>query len=189
MLPKLSSFLLLILCAYLNGSAQSCTTLGQNPSTAFPVCGTATFTQDTVPYCGGKRIPGPCSIDDVVDTNPFWYKFTCYAAGTLGFTITPNDPDDDYDWQIFDITGFDENEIYTNTALFVACNWSGNPGLTGASSLGRSLQIVLAMPIQPSAPCPRYRLAIIIFYWLVISQSIRLLKTDINYHLVVVPPA
>jgi len=121
-------------------SSQTCSTIGQNPSTAFPVCGTDTFSQSTVPYCGGTQIPGVCSTDGVTDLNPFWYKFTCFKSGTLGFAITPNDLNDDYDWEIFDITNHDPNDIYSNTSLFVACNWSGNTGVTGASSSGKSLQ-------------------------------------------------
>jgi gliding motility-associated-like protein len=122
------------------GAQNACTTLGQNPATAFPVCGTSVFAQTTVPYCGGKRIPGPCaSTDSLTDTNPFWYKFTCFSPGTLGFLIKPDDLGDDYDWQLFDITGHDPNDVYTDKSLFVSCNWSGNTGLTGASSAGRSL--------------------------------------------------
>lgn len=121
--------------------AQMCTTLGQNPSTAFPVCGTSVFSQSTVPYCGGTAIPGKCSeTDGLTDTNPFWYKFTCFSGGTLGFLITPSDLNDDYDWQLFDITGRNANDVYTDASLFVACNWSGNTGLTGASAGGTSLQ-------------------------------------------------
>jgi len=115
-----------------------CSALGQNPATAFPVCGTAVFSQSTVPVCGGLSIPGPCSSDGVTDKNPFWYQFTCFQSGALGFVITPNDISDDYDWQLFDITNHSPSEVYTNPALFVACDWSGVPGLTGASSAGSS---------------------------------------------------
>jgi len=140
MFQKLISVLFFVSFVFIRVNSQTCTTLGQNPSTAFPVCGTDTFSQSTVPYCGGKLIPGVCSADGVADTNPFWYKFTCFSAGTLGFLITPNDLNDDYDWELFDITGHNPDDIYTNTSLFVACNWSGNFGLTGASSSGTSLQ-------------------------------------------------
>ena len=116
-----------------------CTTLGQTPQTAFPVCGTDTFSQSTVPYCGGNVLPGNCAPDGVSDMNPFWYKFTCFTGGTLGFVITPNDLADDYDWELFDVTGHNPADVYTNTSLFVACNWSGNVGLTGASGAGSSL--------------------------------------------------
>ncbi len=111
-----------------------CSALGQNPSTAFPVCGTSVFSQSTVPNCGGRDIPAKsCTDANYQDLNPFWYKFTCYKTGTLGFVITPVDQGDDYDWQIFDITGYDPSEVYTNSSLFVAENWSGNFGNTGAS--------------------------------------------------------
>jgi gliding motility-associated-like protein len=133
-----SFFIFFIWSQLANG--QACSTLGQTPSTAFPVCGTSTFSQTKVPYCGGRAVPGPCSsTDSLTDTNPFWYKFTCFKAGTLGFLITPVDLDDDYDWQLFDVTGHNPNDIYTNPSLFVSCNWSGNTGLTGASSAGKDL--------------------------------------------------
>ena len=130
------TFLFPVLCS----SGQTCATLGQNPTSAFPVCGDSSFSQTTVPYCGGKPIPGPCpAIEGLADTNPFWYKFTCFSPGTLGFVITPIDLADDYDWQLFDITGRNPDDIYSDASLFVACNWSGNTGLTGASSAGATL--------------------------------------------------
>ncbi len=140
MVLKFVSLLVCTLIVNLLLHAQVCTTPGQRPSTAFPVCGTSTFSQSTVPYCGGTPIPGPCSSDPLTDINPFWYKFTCFTAGTLGFLITPNDLADDYDWQLFDITGHKADEVFTNASLFVACNWSGNAGTTGASASGSSLR-------------------------------------------------
>ncbi len=115
-------------------SQQLCTALGQNPGTAFPVCGTNVFTQTSVPACGGRILPTPCAGNaGYSDVNPYWYKFTCYASGTLGFVITPKNLGDDYDWQIFDITGRDPMDIYTDRSLIVSANWSGSPGVTGAS--------------------------------------------------------
>ncbi|MCW3466223.1 gliding motility-associated C-terminal domain-containing protein [Chitinophaga nivalis] len=132
--------------------AQDCTTIGQNPATAFPVCGTKTFTQQSVPQCGNKTIPGPpCNTPGGgthTDKNPFWYKFTCYTTGTLGFVITPHQGDDDYDWQLFDITGHQPNDVYTNAQLYVSMNWSGDGGVTGASSAGTYLD-VCSGPGQP----------------------------------------
>jgi len=121
--------------------AQVCTTAGQTPPTAYPVCGTDTIRQGIVPYCGGKKIPGTCSENGamVTDKNPFWYKFTCYKAGFLGFQVIPNDVNDNYDWQLFDITNHDPDDVFTDSSLVVAYNWSGNTGNTGASSAGTSL--------------------------------------------------
>ena len=122
------TILVLILCLHGNSVlGQACTTLGQTPTSAFPVCGTNTFHQNTVPVCGGTTIPGPCNgVDGVTlsDINPFWYQFTCFASGSLGFTLTPANLGDDYDWQLFDITGQNPNNVFTNSTLTVAFNWS-----------------------------------------------------------------
>jgi len=120
--------------------AQTCTTIGQTPSTAFPVCGTTTFSQSNVPVCSSNSlyVPG-CSgsgTADYANKNPFFYKFTCYVSGTLGFVITPNDLTDDYDWQLYDVTGLDPNEVFTDQNIIVSGNWAGDPGTTGASTGG-----------------------------------------------------
>src|SRR5689334_13957653 len=92
---------LLLLAAGLPAIAQTCTTPGQNPATAFPVCGTSTFAQSTVPQCGNRPVGFQhCSGATLTDINPFWYKFTCYQAGTLAFVITPDNISDDYDWAL-----------------------------------------------------------------------------------------
>ena len=121
-----------------NVNAQ-CTTLGQTPASAFPVCGTTVFEQSNVPICSSNNlfVPG-CSGDgaDYENKNPFWYKFTCYLGGTLSFTITPNTNSDDYDWQLFDITGRNPNDVFSVRSLVVAGNWSGSSGPTGASPSG-----------------------------------------------------
>lgn len=135
--------LLSVLFYSISTHAQTCTSLGQNPGTAFPICGSSVFTQTTVPVCGDREVPTRCPETPLLyrDKNPYWYKFTCFTAGTLGFVITPNNLGDDYDWQIFDVTGHNPDEIYTDKTLFVACDWSGEFGKTGASSAGTSLQL------------------------------------------------
>jgi gliding motility-associated-like protein len=120
---------------------QECTQLGQNPGSAFPVCGTSVFTQTQVKICGDRAVTSPCNNALITDKNPYWYKFTCYTAGTLGFTITPANLNDDYDWQLFDVTGEQPDAVYTKRSLFVACNWSGEVGLTGASDAGTTLTV------------------------------------------------
>jgi gliding motility-associated-like protein len=121
--------------------AQTCTTLGQTPSTAFPVCGTTTFQQTNVPICTSHtlQVPG-CAGDGAsyADKNPFWYKFTCFQAGTLGFLVTPNNQGDDYDWMLYDITGHNPDDVFTDISLIVTGNWAGTYGNTGASASGLS---------------------------------------------------
>jgi len=132
------SFVFFTSCA----GAQSCTTLGQTPPTAFPVCGTTSFSQSNVPVCSSNSlyVPGCTSSGAVnyANKNPYWYKFTCYTSGTLGFLITPNNAADDYDWQLYDVTGLDPNQVLTNHNIIVTGNWAGNPGPTGTSSTGLS---------------------------------------------------
>jgi gliding motility-associated-like protein len=118
----------------------ACTTLGQTPSTAFPVCGTTTFQQTTVPLCSTNPlfVPG-CSGNgnaNYENKNPFFYKFTCYVSGSLGFLITPISQNEDYDWQLWDITGHNPDDIFTDNTLIVTGNWAGSYGATGASATG-----------------------------------------------------
>ena len=120
---------------------QTCTNLGQTPSTAFPVCGTTVFHQASVPICqtvslfvpGCSNQPGNAAYQN---KNPYFYKFTCYGSGTLGFLITPLSANEDYDWQLWDITGQNPDAIFTNNTLVVTGNWAGTYGPTGASATG-----------------------------------------------------
>jgi gliding motility-associated-like protein len=119
--------------------AQSCPNIGQNPLSAFPVCGTSTFFQASVPICNGQTVPAPgCNDPLYEDKNPYYYKFTCFQAGTLFFTIDPNTNSDDYDWSLYDVTGQNPTAIYTNPALTIASNWSGDGGNTGMSNNGNN---------------------------------------------------
>ncbi|MBB1283446.1 gliding motility-associated C-terminal domain-containing protein [Flavisolibacter sp. BT320] len=122
-------------------SAQTvCTNPGQTPATAFPVCGTSTFSQASVPLCGGRRMAYKnCGTDLLTDINPYWYKFTCFQSGTLGFTITPLDLNEDYDWELYDITGRNPDDVFTDASLVISNNWSGEAGITGASAAGSQL--------------------------------------------------
>jgi len=134
--PGLLLLVFLLVADFL--TAQNCSTLGQTPTTAFPVCGESTFQQANVPICYSHNLKVPTCNDGALyqDRNPFWYSFTCYQTGTLGFQITPNNSGDDYDWMLYDITGHDPNEVFTNTSLIVTGNWAGTYGVTGAAASG-----------------------------------------------------
>jgi len=140
---SISRLILLLLFTHIlsvdSWGQSTCTTLGQNPTTAFPVCGKTVFQQNTVPICGGRLIPTPCPENVYSDVNPFWYKFTCFSSGKLAFTISPiNATNDDYDWELFDITGYSPMAVYSNKNLVIAANWSGMYGVTGAGPTGRN---------------------------------------------------
>lgn len=111
--------------------SQDCSTiLGQNPASAIPVCGTTTFHQDVVAHCDGP-IDGVahtgCAIV-VTSSNSFWYKFHCYQSGTLGFLMSGISDTDDYDWELFDITGHNPNDVFTDPTLQVSLNIYGTFG-------------------------------------------------------------
>lgn len=127
---------------YSDGHAQTCpiNSLGQNPSTAFPVCGSNNFVQASVNLCGGRKISSPkCNSGLLEDINPYWYKFTCFKSGTLGFTITPNSNVSDYDWQVFDITGRNPDDVFTDSSLGIGSNWSQYYGNTGTTTTAVNL--------------------------------------------------
>ena len=139
----LKTVALLVFSFMVRGSpalCQACTTLGQTPATAFPICGVTTFQQNNVPLCISNDlfVPGCTGNSNAqyADRNPFFYKFTCYVSGTLGFLITPNAANEDYDWQLYDITGHNPNDIFTDHSIIVSGNWSGSYGRTGASASG-----------------------------------------------------
>jgi gliding motility-associated-like protein len=138
----------MLLCSRL--MAQTCSTLGQTPSTAFPVCGVDTFNQVNVPICRTQNlfVPGCNDGAGYGDKNPYWYRFTCYQTGTLGFLITPKDLGDDYDWMLYDITGHNPDEVFTNNSLIVTGNWAGTFGVTGASASGVSFIQCASQPNQ-----------------------------------------
>lgn len=138
-LKSITYILILVISFFISCevNAQPCTTLGQTPSTAFPVCGTSVFQQLTVPLCiNNQQVPVTGCAPGYPDRNPFFYRFTCFVGGTLGFTITPLAANEDYDWQLYDVTGRNVNDIYLNTSMILTGNWSGTYGPTGASATG-----------------------------------------------------
>lgn len=134
---------------------------GQTPGTAFPVCGTSVFEQKQVPdYVSHNIIVPGCSGAggaNYQDMNPYWYKFTCFTAGTLGFTITPKTSSDDYDWQLYDITGHNPDDVFTTNAatasgMIIVGNWCATPGATGASANGTNNMECASNPAQKINP-------------------------------------
>jgi gliding motility-associated-like protein len=89
-----------------------------------------------IPVYGGAisddNCPGNCLLGGEV--NDVWYTFTVQTSGTVSFVISPNDPADDYDWAVYDITSSHCVDIASAAdALQVSCNFCGNSGDTGPS--------------------------------------------------------
>ncbi|MGB0930798.1 MAG: gliding motility-associated C-terminal domain-containing protein, partial [Chitinophagales bacterium] len=67
------------------------------------------------------------------ERNSVWYTFTVLSSGDLGFTITPNNLNDDYDWAVFNISDANCEDIFSDISLLKSCNFSSDNGVTGAT--------------------------------------------------------
>jgi len=126
MFKKLLSFIILIFSLLLNAESQVCSLPGMTAGNAIPVCGTSVFHQAQVVSCSGNAVAQTgCATTPVTSSNSFWYKFTCFQTGTLGFLISGILSTDDYDWALFDVTGRNPNDVFTNPALAISINLYG----------------------------------------------------------------
>ncbi|HMQ88327.1 MAG TPA: gliding motility-associated C-terminal domain-containing protein [Flavilitoribacter sp.] len=104
---------------------------------AIPVC-QEVYTESQSPTGDGNyhnEINTAISCTDG-EISSIWYTFTVQENGFLGFILTPNNPNDDYDWALFDITNATCSQIKTNPNLLVSCNAAGGGncnGITGAT--------------------------------------------------------
>ncbi|MEO7306399.1 MAG: PKD domain-containing protein, partial [Ferruginibacter sp.] len=125
MIKKLLTLIAFNLSAVLYIHAQTCSLPGMTPDNAFPVCGTSVFHQSQVTNCSGPDVAqGGCPIG-ATSSSSFWYKFTCYQSGSLGFLMSGISNSDDYDWVLFDITGHTPNEVFSNRSLAISINLYG----------------------------------------------------------------
>lgn len=69
------------------------------------------------------------------ERNDVWYIITTGSAGTLSFSIVPNNLAHNYDWAVYHLTTNVCADIFTNPSLEVACNYSNTPGITGPNGL------------------------------------------------------
>jgi len=118
----------------------ACAGYGMVPDQAIPVCGSKVFHQDKVTTCTGPDInPTECPGAPFPSTRSFWYKFKCFQAGTLGFLLTPMTATDDYDFIVFDVTGHNPNDVFTDHSLVLTLNGTGSTGVTGCGPSGTTL--------------------------------------------------
>ncbi|NND35336.1 MAG: hypothetical protein HKN76_22295, partial [Saprospiraceae bacterium] len=107
---------------------------------AIPIC-TGIYTESKAPTGSGNY---PSEINGTgnggiscmdAEVSSIWYTFTVNKTGKFGFILTPNDPNDDYDWALFNITNATCSQIFHDIALQVSCNAAGGEtchGNTGA---------------------------------------------------------
>ncbi|MCX7650801.1 MAG: gliding motility-associated C-terminal domain-containing protein [Flavobacteriales bacterium] len=102
---------------------------------AIPVCQWQYSTSNAYTGCGGncQEINPSISCLGGGELNSVWYAFNIQTDGNLNFTIHPNNPQNDYDWALYNLTNATCADIYTNPSLQVSCNFIGLPGPTGAN--------------------------------------------------------
>lgn len=146
-----SAVLVYLLVAFL---LPSCVLHAQNPTNqdclgAIPVCDW-TFTSTQAPNGSGNY---PAEVNSSIsclgngEQNSVWYTFTTQSAGNISFTITPDNPLNDYDWAVFNLTNAPCSEIFTNPNLLVACSFNPVPGPTGPNG-GPNPQDEAVIPAQ-----------------------------------------
>jgi len=128
-------------------TAAACAGYGMVPDQAIPVCGTKVFHQGNVTTCTGPDInPTECPGAPFPSTRSFWYKFKCFQGGSLGFLLTPITASDDYDFIVFDVTGHNPNDVFTDHSLVLTLNGTGSVGVTGCSPTGTAVNECYTTP-------------------------------------------
>ena len=125
MIRKIFTLSIITVAFVLRAHAQPCSLPGMTPGNAIPVCGTSVFHQDQVTNCTGPNVAQSSCPIGVTSSSSFWYKFTCYQTGTLGFLISGISSTDDYDWALLDVTGYNPNDVFTNSSLAISINLYG----------------------------------------------------------------
>ena len=108
---------------------------------AIPICAQA-YSETTSPSgsgnypneINGTSQGGICCMDN--ELNSIWYTFTVNQSGDFGFSLTPNNLNDDYDWAMFNITNGSCADIFNDITMQVSCNAAGGgtcDGITGAN--------------------------------------------------------
>lgn len=70
------------------------------------------------------------------EKNDVFYVITVQTDGILKFSLTPNNPNNDYDWAMFNMTNVDCSRIYPDAlTLQVSCNSYGITGVNGPTGI------------------------------------------------------
>ncbi len=81
----------------------------------------------------GQTCPNHCMDGE---KNSRWYIFTVVQSGMLRFEITPQQPTDDYDWAVFNLTTYTCDDIWSHpTWMLSSCNAAGGVGYQGATGI------------------------------------------------------
>lgn len=118
------SFLLL----HFEGNAQ------QDCSSAISVCSSSYVQSNSYVGVGSSQeIPAGSSCLDNGEVNSVWYTFSPSNSGNLEFQLNPINPNDDYDFALYNLTNDSCTGIGVGANTPVSCNYSADQGATGIS--------------------------------------------------------
>jgi hypothetical protein len=92
-------------------------------------CSSAQAICDVTSFSGSSPGPGlssVCSGCNISENYSSWYYFEITADGTLGITIDPDDPNDDYDFALYD-----GSQNCSSLGAPLRCSWAEGIGSTG----------------------------------------------------------
>lgn len=95
-----------IVFLFLVGFATAQTPTEQDCLGAIPICNDIISVPNPYPYSGnGNYLNEILAVLTcyTAENNGIWYTFTVQASGLLRFTLSPNDPNDDYDWILYNM--------------------------------------------------------------------------------------
>lgn len=83
-----------------------------------------------------QEIPPGSSCLGNGEVNSVWYTFTPSNSGNLEFQLNPINPNDDYDFALYNLTNDSCSGIGIGANTPVSCNYSADQGATGISAGG-----------------------------------------------------
>lgn len=119
--------------------------------------------EGAIPLCGNSNITftptGHGDVEEDIGTNSclgsegfsVWYKFTVTIAGTLAFTITPNNPRNDYDFALWGPTNGGCSSLLNPQGQYITplrCNYYP----TGTFQGRTGLSLTIPPPPPPANP-------------------------------------
>ncbi len=140
---KLKTITRAVILVFLFSFINVCHSFAQVPTTqdcigAIPICST-TYQENNV-YIGTGNYTSEINASNCIfpENNSVWYILTIQTSGNLCFTLSPSLASANFDWAVYNLTGYTCANIFTNPALMVGCNADVTPGNTGPNGLGGS---------------------------------------------------
>lgn len=136
---KIFSIAVLLVFGYQNLYAQE---PEQDCLGALPVCSTVFQQNNSYSGMGTQELDSLYAMDSTFcllngENNSVWYIFTVSSPGDLEFDITPMG-NDDYDFALFNLTGYTCQDVMDGIAPYVRCNYALTIGASTGLAAGNT---------------------------------------------------